>query len=275
LEPLHKDTSNLKRRERNLRTLVLFALLCSFLIWAGSIKAEYDENLIIYFDYEEFKGDTVVDMSGHGHDGKINGKITQVDGKRGKAAKFESGSFLDLDGPNIPKEDIPTEAITIAAWINAEKTGNHHAIFNARASDSTWLVHPELRSEGNFRWLLRANGGATIFDIRAGAAKYDEWIHFAGTYSVDSGLGILYINGKEVQKAPGKQKIAGDWGLGARVGYNIDNARPFTGLMDDLSIWKKALTQDEIKDLMENGPKKMSVSAKGKLSTTWGKIKGF
>lgn len=251
------------------------ALICAILIWVGSVNAvEYDENLIIYFDYEEFKGTVVPDMSGHGHDGKINGDVKQVDnGKRGKAAKFATGSFLDLDGPNIPKDDIPTEAITVAAWINCEKTGGHHAIFNARASDSTWIVHPELRSEGNFRWLLRSNGGATIFDIRAGAAKYNEWIHYAGTYSVDAGVGILYIDGKKVQEAPGKQKIAGDWGMGARVGYNIDNARPFTGLMDDLCIWKKALTSDEIKDLMENGPTPMAVSKKDKIAITWGRIK--
>jgi hypothetical protein len=257
---------------------LIAALMCAIFIRIGSVNAvEYDENLIIYFDYEEFKGDTVPDMSGHGHDGKINGDVKQVDnGKRGKAAKFAKGSFLDLDGPNIPKDDIPTEAITVAAWINCEKTGDHHAIFNARASDQTWLVHPELRSDtGNFRWLLRANGSATIFDMKGGTAKYDEWIHFAGTYSVDSGLGILYINGKKEQEAAGNQKIAGDWGMGARVGYNIDNARPFTGLMDDLCVWKKALTQDEIQDLMENGPEPMAVSKKDKIAITWGKIKAL
>ena len=118
-------------------------LMCAIFIWVVNINAvEYDENLIIYFDYEEFKGDIVPDMSGHGHDGQINGDVKQVEeGKRGKAAKFATGSFLDLDGPNIPADDIPTEAITVAAWINCEKTGDHHAIFNARASDSTWIVH--------------------------------------------------------------------------------------------------------------------------------------
>jgi hypothetical protein len=59
-----------------------------------------------------------------------------------------------------------------------DNTGDHHALFNARASDQTWLVHPELRSDGGFRWLLRAAGGDTIFDIRAGQWTAGEWIHF-------------------------------------------------------------------------------------------------
>jgi hypothetical protein len=45
--------------------------------------------------------------------------------------------------------------------------------------------------------------------------------------------------------------IAGDWGSGARVGYNIDNARPFTGLMDMLWLFKRALTQEEISKAMK------------------------
>lgn len=61
--------------------------------------------------------------------------------------------------------------------------------------------------------------------------------------------------------------------MGARVGKNIDDARPFTGLMDDLCIWSKALTQDEIKALMETGV--TPVSPKGNLGTTWGQIKKF
>ncbi len=260
-----------------MKYLVLFTTFVLFVsIGAMSVGVEYDPDLIIYFDYEEeFAGDIVLDMSGHGNDGEINGKVTQeAVGKYGQAAKFAKTSFLDLDGLNFPEADIPREAITICAWINCENTGDHHAIINAQASDGTWLMHPELRSEGNFRWLLRADGGVTIFDIRAGTAKYDEWLHYAGTYSDDAGMGILYIDGKKVNEAAGSGKIAKDWGSGARVGYNIDAARPFTGLMDDLCVWKRALTLDEIKDVMDNGPVPQAVSAQDKLAITWGKVKG-
>jgi len=212
-----------------------------------------DPDIVIYYSFDEVT-DIVADQSGNGHDGVVNGEITlDPAGKRNGAAKFTTGSYLDLDGPSIPPEHIPTTGITLSAWCKCENTGGHHAIFNARASDATWLIHPEFRSEGNFRWLLRSYGGSTIFDIRAGKVTWDEWTHFAGMYDKASGKAKLYINGELVQdlNVTNPADIAGDWDMGARVGYNIDNARPFTGLMDMLFIFKRALLEDELAKAMQ------------------------
>lgn len=257
-----------------MKIVVIFAILV-FLVSAGSLLAFDDPDLILYFPFEEFDGNTALDQSGNGHNGTINGDIKIVDeGKMGKAAEFAQTSFIDMDGPNIPPEHIPTDEITLCAWVKCKNTGDHHAIFNARAADSTWVIHPELRSEGNFRWLLRSDGSVTIFDMRAGTVTWDEWIHFAGVYNGKKG--ILYINGEQIGEVPGGAKIAKDWGQGARIGYNIDAARPFTGLMDELSLWKRALTQEEIKILMEDGMKVLlAVSPAGSLTTTWGGLKAF
>jgi len=212
-----------------------------------------DPSLVIYYSFDNVS-DIVVDQSGNGHDATVQGDVTaDPDGKHGGAAKFATGSYLDLDGEHFPVGDVPTTGITVAAWVKCTNTGDHHAIFNARASDATWVIHPELRSEGNFRWLLRAYGGSTIFDIRAGTVTWDEWLHFAGTYDKASGKATLYINGEVVREEniSNPPNIAGDWGSGARVGYNIDNARPFTGLMDDFFLFKRALPQAEIKKTMQ------------------------
>ena len=64
------------------------------------------------------------------------------------------------------------------------------------------------------------------------------------------------------------------WVLGARVGYNIDNVRPFTGLMDDFCMYKRALSQDEVREVMAGGPPSAAaVSYKDSLAATWGGIK--
>jgi hypothetical protein len=255
--------------------LLLIGALCLHTIEFASTEP-LDPDLVLYFDYEDFKGDTVLEKSGRGYDGAINGKVTQSkNGKFGNAAHFELGSFLDLDGPNINPDDIPTEGMSIVAWINVEAVADM-AIFNARAGDSTWLVHPEARGGGNYRWLNRSPGGATIFDIRAGDNKDNEWQHYAGTFSRADGLAVLYINGKNAgeEKARVGTPIAGDWDQGARVGYNIDNNRPFAGLMDDLNIWKRGLTEEEVNMIMNDGVDAfLAVEAQGKLATTWGKLK--
>ena len=240
-----------------------------------------DDDLILFFDYEEFSGGKVVEMSGRGYDGEIMGNVTQSnDGKFGNAGKFTSGSYLDLDGPTVNKDDIPTEGMSLLAWINVESISDM-AIFNARATDGTWLVHPEARGDGNFRWLNRGhNPGKTLFDIRAGKNVANEWVHYAGTFSREEAMAYLYINGVKVgeEKARLPDPIAGDWGQGARVGYNIDNNRPFRGLMDELNIWKRGLTHDEVKGIMEFGVighlgVETDVEAQGKMTVTWGKLK--
>ncbi|MBC8471442.1 MAG: LamG domain-containing protein, partial [Planctomycetes bacterium] len=216
-------------------------------------EPEADPSLVIYYSFDEV-GDIVADQSGKGHDGVVVGDVTaNADGVNGGAANFANGGFLDLDGPSFPAEDIPTSAMTLAAWIKIANTGGDHEIFNARASDESWIMHPEPKSSGDIRWLLRSYGGATIFQIRAGTVTWDEWLHFAGTYDKDSGKAALYINGELIEEmdVASPADIAGDWDLGARVGKTIDDARPFTGLMDELRMYTRALSQDEILEIMQ------------------------
>ena len=259
--------------------LLLVGALCMLTAEVQDVPAQIlDPDLVLYFDYEDFDGTTVLEKSGRGYDGEINGDVTQSnDGKFGKAAQFAAGSFLDLDGSNVKAEDIPTEGMSLLAWINVESVSDM-ALFNARATDGTWLIHPEARGDGNFRWLNRGpNPGRTIFDIRAGENKANEWQHYAGTYSRADALAVLYINGEKVGEEAARldTPIADNWGQGARVGVNIDDNRPFTGLMDDLNLWKRGLSAEEVNDIMNNGlgATLTAVEAQGKLATTWGRLK--
>lgn len=258
------------------RTFFVFINVLMLAQLNGLYADVLDPDLVLYFDFEEFNGNTVIEKSGRGYDGEINGKVTQSnDGKFGKAAEFTSGSFLDLDGPNINPDDIPTEGMSVVAWIHVNAVTDM-AIFNARAQDNTWLVHPEARGDGNYRWLNRSSGGNTIFDIKNGKNRANRWVHYAGTFSREEGEAVLYIDGEQVgkEKARIDTPIAGDWGQGARVGYNIDDNRPFAGLMDELNVWKRGLTQEEVKSIMESGMiEHLAVEARGKLTTTWGRLK--
>ena len=253
---------------------ILFVISMCVLLTLSLVALAADPDLVIYYSFDNF-GTTVIDQSGKGHDGTVVGDITpDAGGKRGGAAKFTKGSYFDLKGEIFSTADIPSDAITLCVWAKPENTGDHQATLNARAEDQTWVVHAEFRSDGKLRWLLRTAGGTTIFDIQNGQWTPDQWIHYAGVYDSANNIAVLYINGEKIAEAAGNAKIAGDWKMGARLGKNIDDARPFAGLMDDFCLFKKALTQDEIKIIMASGPPIAStVSAKGTLTTTWGSIK--
>lgn len=225
---------------------------------AGSVSAEIpkDPNLVIYYSYDTV-GAIVPDESGRGHNGTVCGDVSGVPSgiKWFGAAEFlgEWGptkySYLDLDSPHYPAADIPKSAVTLAAWVKCRKTGKDHAIISCRSSNNVWVVHPQINDGGNFRWLLRTPGNATITNIVAGTHGWDEWIHYAGTYDSVAGKMTLYINGVvpsggSANVTPGQ--LIADWGTGARVGYNIDNARPFTGVMDELYLFTRALSAEEV-----------------------------
>lgn len=257
-----------------MKHLFYAAIICLALLLTSGVWA--DPDLVIYYSYDSF-GDVVPDESGKGYDGTVVGDVVpDAAGVRNGAAKFAQGSYLDLDGPSIAAADIPLTGMTLCAWINIEDTGGNHAMFNARANDSTWLIHPEARPS-EFRWLLRAAGGDTIFDVRAGTPVVGEWMHFAGTYSKADGVAYVYVNGVVTGSEPARiadADIAGDWGMGARVGMNIDDARPFTGLMDDFCIYKKALTAEEVVVVMDGGPPSSApVPDEGSLISTWGGLR--
>ncbi len=227
----------------------------------ASADIHNDPNLVIHYSFDDF-GRFVYDESGKGHDGTTQGDVAPFGEPHHLAAKFAGKggpagfSYFDLDGANFPAGDIPRTGITLAAWARCDNTGDHHAIFNARATDATWVIHPELRSNNMFRWLLRAAGGVVLFDMQVPGVVWGEWVHYAGMYDKATAKATLYINGKVAgqQTIASAREIAGDWGQGARVGYNIDNARAFTGLMDELFLFKRVLSEAELQEAMALPP---------------------
>ncbi len=44
--------------------------------------------------------------------------------------------------------------------------------------------------------------------------------------------------------------------------------------MDELNVWKRGLTEEEVNSIMNEGIIEfLAVDARGKLTTTWGKLK--
>jgi hypothetical protein len=211
-----------------------------------------DGDLVIYYNYDEV-GATVTDGSGKGHDGTVMGDVTaEVVGKRRGGAAFANSGYIDLDGANFPAGDIPVTGITLAAWAKVEDTGISHAIFNARSDGDpqVWLIHPEIRA-ADFRFTLRDGASETIADIKTGTPVWGEWLHYAATYDKATATAALYINGESISTitVDNPADIASNWDLGARVGFNVDDARPFTGVMDEFYLFKRGLTETEVQML--------------------------
>ncbi len=206
--------------------------------------------LVIYYTFDKYEDHTVIDCSPMKNNGKIYGNYSLANGKYGSALNFEPGTYIDLNGPKLQGKS--EEAITICVWLNHKSSSDNQEIFDAiGTSHSDGLYHFEIRPDNTFRWYCRNDNKIPIFDIdHKGDATPNEWIHVAGTYSRADGKATLYVNGEKIAESNSNLALPTDWGAAARIGQHR-GGRWYMGLMDDFNMWCKALTQEEIRMVMD------------------------
>ena len=244
-------------------------LICSFtfvltLGLTGSGFALDDPSLVIYYDFEGFGNNPIVlDKSGKGHDATVVKSVSGLAGagvRNSEACQVaNSGSYLDLDGLNFPSEDIPTTAFTLAYWVKPENTGGTQTIFSALAAPHSWCHGGYIRNN-QYHAHIGDIDNKYIINAFEGTVEYDAWHHMALTWEVVPGQyggGAMYIDGELVaeygndfvEAAPGVE-AADNWRGGARIGRDVDDSWQFNGLLDDFFVFKRKLSGDEVRELM-------------------------
>ncbi|MFB3041331.1 MAG: LamG domain-containing protein, partial [Candidatus Poribacteria bacterium] len=99
--------------------------------------------------------------------------------------------------------------------------------------------------------------------------KVGEWYHFAGTF--DGKVMRVYVNGQLEGETDNNVPIAPSdlelWIGGDDFGRPTDH---FPGIIDEVRIYEKTLSEAEIQKVMETP---QAVEAEDKLTTSWGRIK--
>ena len=202
-------------------------------------------------------GAAVVDRSGNGITATIVGDVVAGEGLLGAGADFPGGvdntsdDFLSVDLDRLPANKIPTTAITVAAWVRITQTDFRHEIFASQNARSDFITHVELLPDGTVRFVLRDNVDVDIINFVGGSVPFDTWFHFSATYDQASNQVDVYVDGISIFSGTAIQNlpIGGDWGLGGTIGSTTNNARPFTGQMDEFYLFTRALSGAEIATL--------------------------
>lgn len=227
------------------------------------------KGLVLYLPFDEGSGDVARDLSGNGNDGKLVKNPKWVDGKFGKALEFDGSNYVEV--PDSDSLDMEEE-ITIAAWIFPKLSG------------SQWqgVVTKGLDAQENYELLINTGGfmhTGWLFDTgrvwanrgNAGILSAEEWQHIAVTYK--PGEWVSYLNGEVVDtntSAKGKM-VPDDEPL--VVGDERPMNRLFQGIIDEVALFNRALSQEEIKEIMNGIKALLDVEPQGKLATTWAAVK--
>lgn len=196
---------------------------------------------------DEGAGDTIHDASENHMDGTIYG-ATWADGKFGSALEFD-GVDDYVDCGDDPVFDM-TDAITLEAWVNyTELTSFPRAISRQYSGGTTADSCYQLGMTNNrARFAL---GG--IFDHSSSGPTITtgRWYHIVGTY--DRETARLYLDGDEIWSDSYSAEIRTSdqpLTLGISV-YEGSTFYPHEGLIDEVSIYNRALTGDEVLDHYE------------------------
>jgi hypothetical protein len=249
-----------------MKSLILYVTIASLLLFSTIGKAVDTQGLVLYLNFDEGSGSTAKDLSGQGNDGAINGASWVKDGKIGSALSFESGNYVEV--PHSASLSI-TDAITIMAWTYmAPGSSGEMAI----VSKGTWAVN-DLPYE-----LTETAGGVIFWQFYNDAGRdtcspnsppVDEWHHIAGTY--DGQIFKAYIDGtlgEEWQYVGTMPENTASVTIGKR---SKAAECYFTGMIDEVIIFSRALSVEEIQESMEGI--RTAVEIAGKLATTWAGIK--
>ena len=177
--------------------------------------------------------------------------------------KNELMSAMKLDGVNnyisIPKSNPLnfSGAITIEAWIKPEAIdGTRNIVAHGYPFAGTGELVLRMEDEKYEIGIWHKTRGNILarFPIPVEDGTGRSWVHLAGVYDENTQEWILYRNGIDVSSTEstyGANEIDADWGIGANANPNetID-LRIFKGSVDEIRIWKKTRTQQEIQSDM-------------------------
>jgi hypothetical protein len=258
----------------------LFSTIVLPIMYSGMASAQngIGDGLVSYwtFDEADIDGETVKDVFGENH-GTIKGNPQMVEGKVGDALEF-NGSDDFVEVPNSPTLNI-ADGVSILAWI--KPTGvypnqyGHIAGINrvgGQTEDSYYL---------NVGYYDREHDKVSLGIIGEGVVEtplqgqtqvaQDVWTFAAGVFSPGEFMRV-YINGQldgELTSVPEKMQIAPTaFTMGAIV---ASTDYSFQGAIDEVIVFKRSLTEDEIQTVMETGP--ISVDSADKVATAWGRMK--
>ncbi len=250
--------------------LTLLTLVASFAHAAN----EPEDALILYMSFDTIDGIQTIDHSKYENHGEMMGNPQHVEGRFGKALQFNGVS----DYVEIPHHETLTvdQDVTVMAWIHTERhTGPDNAQWqgilakgNNPRSYSFWT---EEKSKCLHFSVGAPNGGSVCHQ---GEVKLNEWQHVVA--QVNSGTHRYWINGEKVGETGNKPDPPGLEDTSPVVVGTAGggNKRYFLGMIDEVRIWNRALTEEEVNEQMEKGHFALfPVDPRQKLATTWGNLK--
>ncbi|MHC4642730.1 MAG: lamin tail domain-containing protein, partial [Planctomycetota bacterium] len=196
-----------------------------------------EEGLTAHWKLDDGTGGTAVDSVGSNH-GTLNGDAAWTTGR------FDGALSLDGDDDYVSLasiDELTGDTLTMQAWVRlSELAGASNPILTQRVVSMT--------NDGYYFYVANdkptfylIDGFSSAQAISPETISRDQWVHIAGT---NDGSNLkLYVNGelKTSASSTGLTGVIND----AYVGRDISSPYYYTGLIDDVRIYDRAVSESE------------------------------
>ena len=232
-----------------------------------------DGRLVLYLKLDETSGATAADATTNANTGYLlnflNPDANWVLGLFGRALAFNQGA-PSADAVSVPAQpylDFGTNAFSLSLWAKgpAGQTDSGSLLCKGNSPGESYCLD---YNNGSYRFFVRNSLGLNVANlaISSGVAANNQWQHLAVIYDPTAGQIRMYVNGNLVGTAVTADSAYSNLDtldIGARQagsGY----AYSWTGLLDDVRVYGRAITPLEVRALTYNGiPPTIAIVAGG------------
>lgn len=245
-----------------LYSIAIFFLIA--ILSPGHVSAKMPEGLVLYYTFDVAEDDVITDHSDAGNNAMIKGNPEGVDGKYGRALEFKvEGDYLEVPDSDSLKPD----EMTIALWLNWTGEGpDAKPVKKYKFGQFGYVI--KIEAPNINLWIYDAQGIHHMYRALPKPVP-GEWTHLAVTFDGEVHRG--YVDGVIAGNDLRWDGPIGHLDVPLLIGAASDN--PFTGMIDELAIYNRGLSEEEVLETMEEGHGTFAVHPMSKLPICWANVK--
>ncbi len=230
-------------------------IFIAFVVGLGlaSMASAADSSLVGWWRFDETSGAVAADSSGNGNDATLHGDPQWVPGSIRGAVQID-GDDDYLEAAPSESLNVTGDQITLTAWVYFDDVSVVQIIlakvFNNTTHTSPYFSYGlHILSNGRGRcWLSLTSNTQSFAMAPTGTVTPGQWHHMAGVY--DGSQIRLYLNGEVVATVDATGDINPYPDTIYRMGNNGGLTEPMAGKLDDIRIYTRALSVDELLNVM-------------------------
>lgn len=217
-----------------------------------------DANLQAYYRFES----DVTDDSTNGYDLTSSGAPGYVVGKFGNALDLEAGSSQYAYRNSVANLAI-TGNISVSLWLKLESLpASEYCMIQIGGSGSleteveNVLFSLEVTSSGDINWFHEYSTGTNQAGTATNAnLQTATWYHLVVMRDTSANEYYFYVDGNLIDTKSYTTDPTGGGNSRLYIGSAYPAAKYFDGILDDIAIFNRVLSADEIKSIYKNAAK--------------------